>query len=117
MIRCILYSILYSLNALFLVSCYAKTLNQFWQRLPAGVLHHLPLLHADGAQQAGGDQTAKKGFQGWNKKTVLLFLLIVNAKDVPIVIAGNKVDLADEGREIFVEDVKDWVDQQYRQNR
>jgi GTPase SAR1 family protein len=46
-----------------------------------------------------------------------LFLLIVNDKDVPIVIAGNKVDLADEGREIFVEDVKDWVDQQYRQNR
>ena len=32
-------------------------------------------------------------------------------------IAGNKIDLADEGREIFVEDVKDWVDQEYRQNR
>ena len=32
-------------------------------------------------------------------------------------IAGNKVDLADYGREIFVEDVKDWVDQEYRQNR
>ena len=41
----------------------------------------------------------------------------MNVKDVPIVIVGNKVDLADEGREIFVEDVKDWVDQQYKQNR
>ena len=39
------------------------------------------------------------------------------AQDVPIVIAGNKVDQADEGREIFVEDVKDWVDQEYKQNR
>jgi len=38
-------------------------------------------------------------------------------KDVPILIAGNKVDLADVGREIFIEDVKDWVDQEYRQNR
>ena len=46
-----------------------------------------------------------------------MFLLIVNANYVPKVIAGNKVDLADEGREIFLEDVKDWVDQQYRQNR
>ena len=41
----------------------------------------------------------------------------MHAQDVPIVIAGNKVDQADEGREIFVEDVKDWVDQEYRQNR
>ena len=32
-------------------------------------------------------------------------------------IAGNKVDQADDGREIFVEDVKDWIDQEYRQNR
>ena len=41
----------------------------------------------------------------------------MNAQDVPIVIVGNKVDQADEGREIFLEDVKDWVDQEYRQNR
>jgi len=33
----------------------------------------------------------------------------VDFKDLPIVIAGNKVDLANEGREIFVEDVIDWV--------
>jgi hypothetical protein len=30
-------------------------------------------------------------------------------KELPIVVAGNKVDLADESREIFVEDVIDWV--------
>ncbi|XP_023330150.1 ras-related protein rapC [Eurytemora carolleeae] len=30
-------------------------------------------------------------------------------KELPIVIAGNKVDLADEGREIFIEDVIDWA--------
>ena len=59
----------------------------------------------------------RKDFKVGRRRKVILFLLIVNAKDVPIVIAGNKVDLADEGREIFVEDVKDWVDQQYKQNR
>ena len=58
----------------------------------------------------------RKDFKVGRKK-YLLFLLIVKSKDVPIVIVGNKVDLADEGREIFVEDVKDWVDQQYKQNR
>ena len=30
-------------------------------------------------------------------------------QELPIVIAGNKVDLADEGREIFIEDVIDWA--------
>ena len=59
----------------------------------------------------------RKDFKVGSETNNLLFFLTVNAKDVPIVIAGNKVDLADEGREIFVEDVKDWVDQQYRQNR
>ena len=61
--------------------------------------------------------SSKERISRLEEKNNLLLLLIVNAKDVPIVIAGNKVDLADEGREIFVEDVKDWVDQQYRQNR
>ena len=32
-------------------------------------------------------------------------------------IAGNKVDLADKEREVFVEDVQDWVDQEFKQNR
>ena len=30
---------------------------------------------------------------------------------MPIVVAGNKVDLADQDRQIFVEDVMDWVSQ------
>ena len=59
----------------------------------------------------------RKDFKVGTRKSYFVLALIVNDKDVPIVIVGNKVDLADEGREIFVEDVKDWVDQQYRHNR
>jgi len=38
-------------------------------------------------------------------------------KDVPIVIAGNKTDLADESRQIYIEDVKDWIDQEFKYNK
>ena len=59
----------------------------------------------------------RKDFKVWPNKISNSKHLLNILKDVPIVIAGNKIDLADEGREIFVEDVKDWVDQEYRQNR
>lgn len=38
-------------------------------------------------------------------------------KDVPIIIAGNKEDLGDTKREVYVEDVVDWVQQDYKLNR
>lgn len=38
-------------------------------------------------------------------------------QEVPIIIVGNKTDLADVGREIYVEDVKDWIEQDYRNIR
>jgi len=38
-------------------------------------------------------------------------------KDVPIVIVGNKTDLADASREIFLEDVRDWLDQDFKHSR
>ena len=36
------------------------------------------------------------------------------SQEVPIIIVGNKSDLADDSREVFIEDVKDWVEQDYR---
>ena len=38
-------------------------------------------------------------------------------QDVPIILAGNKADLADLQREIYVEDVRDWLDQDFKQNK
>ena len=32
-------------------------------------------------------------------------------------VAGNKVDLADNEREVFVEDVQDWMDQEFENNK
>ena len=40
-----------------------------------------------------------------------------NTQDVPIIIAGNKEDLGDTKREVYVEDVVDWVEQDYKLNR
>ena len=40
-----------------------------------------------------------------------------NTQDVPIIIAGNKEDLGDTKREVYVEDVVDWVQQDYKLNR
>ena len=40
-----------------------------------------------------------------------------NTQDVPIIIAGNKEDLGDMKREVYVEDVVDWVQQDYKLNR
>ena len=36
---------------------------------------------------------------------------------MPIIIAGNKEDLGDTKREVYVEDVVDWVQQDYKLNR
>ena len=38
-------------------------------------------------------------------------------QDVPIILAGNKTDLADTEREIYLEDVRDWLDQDFKQNK
>ena len=38
-------------------------------------------------------------------------------QDVPIILAGNKTDLADVEREIYLEDVRDWLDQDFKQNK
>ena len=40
-----------------------------------------------------------------------------NTQDVPIIIAGNKEDMGDTKREVYVEDVVDWVQQDYKLNR
>ena len=38
-------------------------------------------------------------------------------QEVPIILAGNKTDLADVEREIYVEDVRDWLEQEFKQNK
>ena len=32
-------------------------------------------------------------------------------------IAGNKVDLGSESQEIFIEDVKEWLEEEYGENK
>ena len=44
-------------------------------------------------------------------------MLSVMHQEVPIILAGNKTDLADLEREIYLEDVRDWLDQDFKQNK
>ena len=38
-------------------------------------------------------------------------------QNVPIVIAGNKVDIQSEEQEVFIEDVKDWFEEDLGENK
>ena len=51
------------------------------------------------------------------KENILLIMLSTMHQDVPIILAGNKTDLADVEREIYLEDVRDWLDQDFKQNK
>ena len=42
---------------------------------------------------------------------------VLCCQEVPIILAGNKTDLADVEREIYVEDVRDWLEQEFKQNK
>ena len=46
-----------------------------------------------------------------------IYYTVTPHQDVPIILAGNKTDLADLQREIYVEDVRDWLDQDFKQNK
>ena len=38
-------------------------------------------------------------------------------QNIPIVIAGNKVDIPSEDHEVFIEDVRDWLEGQPGENK
>ena len=38
-------------------------------------------------------------------------------QNIPIVIAGNKVDIPSEEQEVFIEDVKDWLEEDLEENK
>ena len=40
-----------------------------------------------------------------------------SCQDIPIVIAGNKVDLDSEDQEIFIEDVREWLEEEHKENK
>lgn len=39
----------------------------------------------------------------------LFYFIFIFLKEIPIVIAGNKLDLASTHREVTIEDVSEWV--------
>ena len=120
---------------------YVKRDQEMWRRarLPLGLLRHVSRLSEDDPHQAGGNQVSEERLQGkWNcisltqknenhlirsKKNFLLYITlhlfytVTPRQDVPIILAGNKTDLADLQREIYVEDVRDWLDQDFKQNK
>ena len=53
----------------------------------------------------------------FQRKQLVKTVFSVLHQDVPIILAGNKTDLADVEREIYLEDVRDWLDQDFKQNK